>query len=78
MACQLLGLADKETLVTAMNDAGDGRAQVISLAIILGAHEHFYGNADTWRNPTPEDRAYLATLIEWGYEPSDVERTILG
>ena len=36
------------------------------------------GNVDTWRNPTPQDGAYLAKLIEWGYEPSDIERTILG
>jgi ParB family chromosome partitioning protein len=78
VACQLLGLADKEALVTAMNDASDGRAQVLGLAVIVGAYEHFYGNVDTWRNPTPEDRAYLAKLIEWGYEPSDVERTIVG
>jgi ParB family transcriptional regulator, chromosome partitioning protein len=78
VACQLLGVADKEALVTAINAAGDGRAQVIALAVILGAYEHFYGSVDTWRNSTLQDRAYLAKLIEWGYEPSDVERTIFG
>ena len=31
----------------------------------------------TWRHPGERDRRYLTALIEWGYQPSDVEQLIL-
>ena len=32
---------------------------------------------NTWRHPTERDRRYLAALIQWGYQPSEVEQFIL-
>ncbi len=77
LACELLGFDGKDALATAMNHAADTRAQVIALGLILGAFEDFM-TTDTWRNPTPQDRDYLTRLTGWGYEPSDIERTVLG
>jgi len=77
LACELIGFDGKDALAAAMNQAAGNRAQVIALGLILGAFEDFM-TTDTWRNPTPQDRDYLTRLTEWGYEPSDIERTVLG
>ena len=77
LGCELLGFDGKDALAAAMNHADGNRAQVIALGVILGAFEDFM-TTDTWRNPTPQDRDYLTRLTEWGYEPSDIERTVLG
>ena len=78
LACQLLGMTGgREALVAAMATASDNRAQVIALALVLGAYEDFT-SVDTWRNPTPQDRDYLNTLVEWGYQPSDIEGSVIG
>ena len=53
LACHLLGIENREALVTAMASATDNRAQVIALALVLGAYEDFT-STDTWRNPTPK------------------------
>ena len=77
LACGLLGFAGKDALATAMNQAAGSRSQVIALGLILGAFEDFM-TTDTWRNPTPQDRDFLTRLTGWGYEPSAIERTVLG
>ena len=78
LACRLLGIdGGREALGAAMAAASDNRAQVIALALVLGAYEDFT-SVDTWRNPTPQDRDYLNTLVEWGYELSEIEVTVLG
>lgn len=77
LACELFGFDGKDTLATAMNQAAGNRAQVIALGLILAAFEDLM-TTGTWRNPTPQDRDYLTRLTEWGYEPSGIERTVLG
>ena len=79
LACQLLGLESPshDTLFDAMTTASDGRAQVLALAIVLGAYED-HTSTETWRSPTPQDRDYLAKLVEWGYQLSDIEAGVLG
>ena len=67
----------KFAVVAAMATASDNRAQVIALALVLGAYEDFT-SVDTWRNPTPQDRDYLNQLVEWGYQPSDIEQSVIG
>ena len=44
---------------------------------VLAAWEDSTGK-QTWRNPTGWDARVLGALAEWGYEPSDVERLLLG
>ena len=77
LACRLLGLENREALVETMASANDNRAQVIALALALGAYEDFT-STDTWRNPTPQDREYFQMLVEWGYQLSDIEASIMG
>ena len=77
LACRLLGLENREALVTAMASANDNRSQVIALALVLGAYEDFT-STETWRNPTPQDRDYFHMLVEWGYQLSDIEASIMG
>lgn len=59
-----------------LSTANDARAQVVALALVLGAYEDHTG-VQTWRHPGPAARRYLAALVEWGYEPSEVEEIVL-
>ena len=52
-------------------------ATMTVLAAVLAAWEDSTGK-QTWRNPTGWDARVLGALAEWGYEPSDVERLLLG
>lgn len=52
-------------------------ATMTTLAAVLAAWEDTTGK-HTWRNPTPWDARILTALMQWGYEPSDVERVLLG
>lgn len=53
-----------------------GKAQTMRTlaAVILGWEEST--DVHTWRNPGPWDRRIMAALIEWGYEPSEVEQLL--
>ena len=48
-----------------------------TLAAIVAAWEATTGK-HSWRNPTAWDARVLGALVEWGYQPSEVERTLLG
>jgi hypothetical protein len=77
LACHLLGIeAGHDSMSAAMTAASEGRAQVIALAIVLGAYED-HMSVDTWRHPSDFDRTYLRTLVEWGYQLSEIEETVL-
>lgn len=52
-------------------------AIMTTLAAVVAAWEDSIGK-HTWRNPTQWDARMLAALIEWGYQPSDVERLLIG
>jgi ParB family transcriptional regulator, chromosome partitioning protein len=85
LAAQLLG-ADGHTglrkLVSDLAPTGDGRAQVITLGLVLGSLEARTPK-DSWRGPggynefvTSAD--YLRFLTANGYELAEVERVIVG
>jgi ParB family transcriptional regulator, chromosome partitioning protein len=84
MARQLLGLpkADGSSwnrppeVLTAMESASPARAQVIALAIVLGAYEAQTG-PQSWRTPNTDTADYLQTLTRWGYDLSDIERELV-
>jgi len=52
-------------------------ATMTTLAAVAAAWEDSIGK-HTWRTPTQWDARMLGALIEWGYQPSDVERLLLG
>jgi ParB family chromosome partitioning protein len=83
MARELLGIPrakgswyDPPEVHTAMTEASPARAQVIALALVLGAYE---GATDvhSWRNPSTDTADYLEALTRWGYELSDIERELV-
>ena len=48
--CDLLGVMDAGTLTSALKNASDARAQMITLTLVLGAHEADLG-VHTWAEP---------------------------
>jgi hypothetical protein len=86
MGCELFGAEQSparwmrekttDTLIDVLAKASDSRAQVIALGLVLGAHEALL-NVDTWRRPQFTAGRYLAKLTEWGYEPSEIEQTVI-
>ncbi|MEV8241987.1 ParB/RepB/Spo0J family partition protein [Microbacterium testaceum] len=57
-------------------EATPGKAQHVSLAVVLGAVEATTGK-HTWRNPGTLDAAYLTQLTAWGYTLSEVEQIVI-
>jgi ParB family chromosome partitioning protein len=52
--------------------------QALMLALALLVCEWESGTSrNTWRHPSERDRRYLTALIQWGYQPSEVEQLIL-
>ena len=52
-------------------------AIMVTLAAVVSAWEATTGK-HSWRNPTAWDARVLGALVEWGYQPSEVERILLG
>jgi ParB family chromosome partitioning protein len=52
-------------------------AIMTTLAALVAAWEGSTGK-HMWRNPTAWDARVLRALMEWGYQPSDVERLLTG
>ena len=52
-------------------------ATMTMLAAVVAAWEATTGK-HSWRNPTAWDARVLGALVEWGYQPSEVERILLG
>ena len=52
-------------------------ATMTTLAAVIAAWEATTGK-HSWRNPTAWDARVLGALAEWGYQPSEVERILLG
>ena len=84
-ATELLGVTDLDAIraqITALPATGDGRAQIITLALILGSLEARTAK-DAWRGMNGYNRyvgpaELLAFLQKNGYTPADIERVILG
>ena len=71
-------------LVTDLPPTGDGRAQVITLGVVLGALESRTPK-DAWRSGgvsgyghSLRSGEYLAFLVANGYQLAEVERVIVG
>ena len=93
ITAELLGLTNDREVRALVSDLGTNintRAQVIALAIVLGALEA-RTEKSAWRNVrsgltgnasfvplTIGSDVYLRFLIESGYEPSEVEKVIVG
>jgi ParB family chromosome partitioning protein len=93
LTAELLGVKDERAVRAMVNDFStniDARAQVISLAVVLGALEA-RTDKSAWRNArsgitgtasyiasTVGADAYLQFLIDTGYQPSEIERVIVG
>jgi ParB family chromosome partitioning protein len=80
LAATLLGAdtTHSHQAVTALTDtATDARAQVIGLAVVLGAVENST-DVQTWRNPDEAVKRYFAFLTANGYVASEVEQIAAG
>ena len=85
IAAEMLGVADLQAvhqLVAELAASGDGRAQVITLALVLGALEA-RAPKDAWRGTGGYGRyvgpaELLNFLADNGYPLSDVERVMVG
>src|SRR6266540_6334772 len=86
VACELLGLGEEAAswyrgcgrphpIAAAAAAATPTRATMLTLGVLLAALEAGTG-PNSWRDPTPDTRTYLAALRGWGYELSDVERLV--
>jgi ParB family chromosome partitioning protein len=65
-----------DALINTLSNAGDARAQVITLALVLGAFEATLG-VHTWRHPNAGVARYFAQLATWGYELSEIEQSVI-
>jgi ParB family chromosome partitioning protein len=74
---ELLGFANASALTATLRNAGNARAQMITLALVLGAHEADL-DVYTWRshNHTAAER-YLSQISSWGYELSEIEQSVI-
>jgi ParB family transcriptional regulator, chromosome partitioning protein len=86
IAAELLGVSDTNALrkqATGLGANGDARAQVITLALVLGALESRTPK-DAWRNPGSgwlnliKGSEYLQFLAAQGYTLSPVEDVVTG
>lgn len=67
---------DAETVTDMVARASsDARAQVIGLAVILGAYEADM-DVDAWRYPATWRARYLTALAAWGYGLSAIEQAV--
>lgn len=64
--------ADK---LAALVEHTPSKAQHVALAVVLGAVENITSK-QTWRHPSPTDRAYFTQLAAWGYGLSEVEQIV--
>jgi ParB family chromosome partitioning protein len=85
LAVELLGLkpsnrvyarAERHVIAAAAVKASPGRANMLTVAMLLAALEAGT-DRHTWRRPTEEQIAYFHQLRSWGYTFSDVEMLIL-
>jgi ParB family chromosome partitioning protein len=74
--CELLGVIDAGALTATLKNASDARAQMITLALVLGAHEADLG-VHTWRSRNRAAERYLSQISAWGYELSEIEQSVI-
>jgi hypothetical protein len=62
--CDLLDVSDAGALSATLKNAGDARAQMITLALVLGAHDAALG-VHTWRSRNRAAERYLSQIVLW-------------
>ncbi len=67
-----------KALMDTLATAGDARALVIMLGLVIGAHEAAT-YVDMWRSPAShsDTARYFSRLASWGYELSEIEQAIV-
>ncbi len=68
---------NRQPLIDTLNNAIEARAQVMALALVLGAYESQTG-VHCWRSAREATRRYMSALASWGYVLSDVENLAAG
>jgi ParB family transcriptional regulator, chromosome partitioning protein len=77
LTATLIGVGSNELLAAEVSTATDGRANLLTLAQVLGAYEAHTDRND-WRNQRPATVRYLLFLKKIGYDLSPVERRATG
>lgn len=72
IAADLMGLESQGYYALGAFEEIPKRAEVITLALAIATVEA-YIDKTAWRNPSSMVRVYLAQVIAWGYEASEVE-----
>jgi ParB family chromosome partitioning protein len=67
----------RRTPADLLDNATEARALVVTLGLVLAAHEDTW-TTDPWRRPGPADARYLMFLMANGYTPAEVEQLVLG
>ncbi|MDT7786925.1 MAG: ParB family transcriptional regulator, chromosome partitioning protein, partial [Pseudonocardiales bacterium] len=67
----------RRTPADLLDNATEARALVVTLGLVLSAHEDVW-TTDTWRRPSTADARYLMFLTANGYTPAQVEQRVLG
>jgi ParB family chromosome partitioning protein len=70
------GYGQTSDLITKIANATEAKATVWDMYLTLAAMEESL-QRDSWRRPMGTDSAYMAILVELGYEPHDVERKVI-
>lgn len=67
----------RSPLVDSLTGVSEQRAQVVTLALVIGAYEQMTADEQTWRHtPRPAAR-YLEALASWGYTLSPAEQDVV-
>lgn len=88
VARELLGVTGKDTwnsvtreydspLTDSLSGISDQRAQMATLALIIGSYEGQAADPQTWRSPSRPPREYLSALAGWGYGVSEIEQGVV-
>lgn len=66
-----------DPLLSLLDGVSGQRAQVVTLALVLGAYEEQTADTQTWRHPSPNPQQYLTALASWGYTLSPIEQGVV-
>ena len=77
LARDLLKLKSPSALHTAVSQASDNKAELLTLGLVLSAYEAST-DVHTWRHPSPQDSRYFGFLRAAGYALAPVEEKVAG
>ena len=64
---------DRASVTKTLSKAPPRTALRHAAGLLLGSW-HAKSGRHTWRNPSEQDRRYLAAMIAWGYEAAEIEQ----